>query len=113
MEEKIVKVKVKEIAQSAQKLRLVADTVRGLSASDALNTLEFLNKKGALTVRKALNSGIANARDLYGAEVEDLVVSKITVDEGTTLKRIRFASRGKIGKHYKRRAHLNLELKVK
>lgn len=112
-EKKIAKVKVRDIAQSAQKLRLVVNTVRGKEVAEALDILEFLNKKGSLAVKKAINSGIANAREMYGVEKEDLTIEKITVDEARTLKRIRFKSRGKIGKHYRRRANLNLELKVK
>jgi large subunit ribosomal protein L22 len=113
MEAKIAKVKVKNIAQSAQKLRLVADLVRGKDVSEALATLEFTNKKGSLFVKKAINSGIANARENYGVEKEDLKIRSITVDEAPTYKRGRFASRGRHSVILKRRSHLNLELIVK
>lgn len=113
MEEKIAKAKVIDIAQSAQKLRLVADTIRGKDVEVALDTLEFLNKKGSLVVKKTLESAIANARELYNVDKDVLKVSKIFVGEAKTLKRGRYKSRGKVGKHYKRRSNLNLELKVK
>jgi large subunit ribosomal protein L22 len=113
MEEQIAKAKTTDIAQSAQKLRLVADTIRGTSVETALDTLEFLNKKGSKIVKKTLESAIANARDLYNVDKDVLTISKISVDEAKTLKRGRYKSRGKVGKHYKRRSNLNLELKVK
>jgi large subunit ribosomal protein L22 len=113
MEEKIVKVKVKDIAQPPLKLRLVVDAVRGKSVEEALNILELINKKGTRTVKKALLSGVANARELYSVDKESLEISKITVDEARTLKKTRFASRARVSVLFKRRSHLNLELKVK
>jgi large subunit ribosomal protein L22 len=113
MEDKIVKVKVKDVAQSPLKLRLIADAVRGKSVPEALDILTLLNKKGADTIRKAIQSGIANAREIYNVDEGSLEVSKITVDEARTLKRTRFASRGRVSVIIKRRSHINLELKVK
>jgi large subunit ribosomal protein L22 len=113
MEEKIVRVKVKDIAQAPLKLRLVVDTVRGKSVEDALDILQLVNKKGAETVKKAILSGVANARELYSVDKDSLEISKITVDEGRTLKRTRFASRARVSTILKRRSHINLELKVK
>ncbi|MDD4382036.1 MAG: 50S ribosomal protein L22 [Candidatus Dojkabacteria bacterium] len=113
MEEKIVKVKVKDIAQSPQKLRLVADTVRGKAVDKALDILMVLNKKGSDIVKKAINSGIANAKEAHNVDKESLIISKIFVDESRTLKRGRYASRGRSSRILKRRSHLNLELKVK
>ena len=63
MKEKIVTVKVKNIAQSPLKLRLVVDLVRGKNAQEALEMLDLLNKKGALIVKKAILSGVANAKE--------------------------------------------------
>ncbi len=113
MEEKIVQVKVKDIAQSPQKLRLVVDAVRGKQADKALDILMVLNKKGCDIIKKALLSGIANARELHSVDKDELIISKISVDESRTLKRVRFASRGRTSRINKRRSHLNLELKVK
>jgi len=64
-------------------------------------------------VKKAIMSGIANAREKYGVDKESLVISKITIDEARTLKRTRFESRGRVSRIDKRRSHINLELKVK
>ncbi len=113
MEEKVVKVQVKNIAQSPLKLRLVVDTVRGKSVEDALAILSILRKKGTETVSKAILSGVANAREIYSVDKGDLVVNKVTVDEARTLKRTRFGSRGRVSRIDKRRSHINLELKVK
>ncbi|MCD4811150.1 50S ribosomal protein L22 [bacterium] len=113
MEAKISKVKTKNIAQSAQKLRLIVDLVRGKSVDEALDILEFTNKKGSLFVKKAILSGVANAREQYGVESGELQIRSITVDGAPVLKRGRFASRGRHSVILKRRAHLNLELEVK
>ena len=113
MEEKIVKVTVKDIAESPTKLRLVADVIRGMKADKALDSLSLINKKGSLIVKKALLSGIASARDLYSVDKDSLIVKSISVDESSTLKRVQFASRGRVSRINKRRSHLNLELKVK
>ena len=113
MEEKLVTVKVKDIAQSPTKLRLVADVVRGMRVDKALDSLTLVNKKGSDIVKKALLSGVANARDLYSADKDTLIVNSISVDESKTQKRAQFASRGRVSRINKRRSHLNLELKVK
>ncbi len=112
-EEKIVKIQVRDIAQSPYKLRLVADTIRGMKVENALNTVEFLNRKGAGTVKKALLSGIDSAVNKYGADKKNLVVSKISVDGGRVLRKAIFATKGRFSLGHKRRSHLNLELKVK
>lgn len=109
----MVKVKVSNVAQSAQKLRLVIDTVRGMDVTKALATLKFLNRKGTITASKAIESGIANAMDRYKIDQENLIISKVYVDEAPTRKTGRFASRGRYSKILKRKAHLNLELTEK
>ena len=113
MDEKIVKVKVKNIAHSPLKLRLVADTVRGKSVENALDILSLIQRKGKDTVSKAILSGVANARELHGVDKENLEISNIEVGEARTLKRTRFASRGRVSVINKRRSNLYLELKVK
>ena len=73
---------------SPQKARLVADLIRGKSVDQALEILTFSNKKAAVLVKKVLESAIANAEHNEGAEIDDLNVAKIFVDEGPTMKRI-------------------------
>jgi large subunit ribosomal protein L22 len=113
MEEKISKVKMRNIAQSPLKLRLVADMVRDKDVEEALKILEFTNKKGAKLLKKAINSGIANAKEQYGAEKSDLKIKKILIDEAPTYERGRFSARGRYSVILKRRSHINLELEVK
>jgi large subunit ribosomal protein L22 len=113
MDKKIYKSQFKNIAQSPQKLRLVADVVRGKKVLVAFDLLKLLNKKGTNFVEKCLKSAVANASNIDGIGPEELVVSTITVDEAQTLGRVRFASRGRIGSISKRRSHLNIELSIK
>ena len=72
---------------SAQKARLVADQIRGKNVEEALQLLSFSPKKGAEVIKKVLNSAIANAEHNEGADVDELRVSTIFVDEGMTMKR--------------------------
>ena len=72
---------------SAQKARLVADQVRGLSAERAVNLLRFSDKKAAVMIRKVVESAIANAENNQGADIDALKVKTIMVDEGPSLKR--------------------------
>jgi large subunit ribosomal protein L22 len=113
MEKKIYKSQFKNVAQSAQKLRLVADVVRGKRVDIAVSLLTFLNKKGSKTVLKTLNSAAANAKSLDGITPEKLYITKISVDEATTLKRVIFESRANVSTLNKRRSHLNIELSIK
>ena len=113
MEDKKIKIKVKNIAQSPQKLRLVADLVRGKDVNEALYIVQFTNKKGCLFIKKALLSGISAAGEITGEKSENLKIKHISVDEAQTFKRGRFASRGRSSRILKRRSHINLELEVK
>ena len=81
--------KLKGARLSAQKARLVADQVRGKSVEAALEILQFSTKKGADIIKKVLESAIANAEHNDGADVDELKVSTIFVDEGMTMKRIK------------------------
>jgi len=113
IEEKIAKVTVKGIAQSPAKLRLVINTIRGMDVEEAIATMEFLNRKGADTVKKVLLSGVSNAINKYGVEKKELVISHISVDGAKGLRKPIYGARGKFALAHKRRSHLNLELKVK
>ena len=93
---------------SAQKTRLVADQIRGKPVEEALNLLAFSTKKAAALVRKVLNSAIANAEHNEGADVDELRVSRICVDEGTTLKRIMPRAKGRADRISKRTCHITV-----
>ncbi len=93
---------------SAQKGRLVADQVRGLPVEQALDILTFSKKKGAELVKKVLDSAIANAENNEGADIDELRVSAICVDEGPTMKRIRARAKGRAARILKRTSHITV-----
>ena len=95
---------------SAQKVRLVADQVRGKEVEEALDILEFSNKKAAELVKKVLNSAIANAEHNEGADVDELKISTIFVDEGRTLKRLRPRAKGRADRILKRSCHITVKV---
>jgi large subunit ribosomal protein L22 len=98
----------KRLSISAQKVRLVADQVRGKPVADALDILNFSTKKGAVLVKKTLESAIANAEHNEGADVDDLRISEIFVDEGMTMKRIRPRAKGRADRILKRSCHITV-----
>ena len=89
-------------------MRLVVDQIRGLPVDRALNILTFSNKKGADIVKKVLESAIANAEHNDGADIDELKVSSICVDQGPTLKRLRPRARGRADRIIKRMSHLTV-----
>ena len=93
---------------SAQKARLVADQVRGLSVDKALNILTFSPKKAAVLVKKVLESAIANAEHNEGADINALRVATIMLDEGPSMKRIRPRAKGRADRILKRTAHITV-----
>lgn len=103
-----VTARLKGARMSAQKARLVADQIRGKEVGEALNILSFSTKKGAHLVRKLLESAIANAEHNEGADVDELSVSRIFVDEGLTMKRLRPRAKGRADRILKRTCHITL-----
>ena len=95
---------------SAQKARLVADQIRGKDVGEALNILSFSPRKGAAILKKLLNSAIANAEHNDGADVDDLKVSKVFVDEGMTMKRIKPRAKGRADRIFKRSCHITVQV---
>ncbi|ACY49900.1 50S ribosomal protein L22 [Vibrio parahaemolyticus] len=93
---------------SPQKARLVADLIRGKSVDQALEILTFSNKKAAALVKKVLESAIANAEHNEGADIDDLNVAKIFVDEGPTMKRIMPRAKGRADRILKRSSHITV-----
>ncbi len=91
---------------SAQKGRLVADLIRGLPVDQALNILAFSPKKGATVIKKVLESAIANAEHNDGADIDDLKVATITVDEGPSMKRFMARAKGRGNRIVKRTCHI-------
>ncbi len=95
---------------SAQKGRLVADLIRGKSVEEALDILTFSPKKGARIVKKLLESAVANAEHNDGADIDELKVSTIFVDEGMTMKRIRPRAKGRADRIFKRTCHITVKV---
>ena len=105
-----VAAKLKSARISAQKARLVADQIRGKSVGEALNILAFSPKKGADLVKKVLESAIANAEHNEGADVDELFVSTIFVDEAMTMKRIKPRAKGRADRILKRNSHITVKV---
>ena len=105
-----VAAKLKGAQISAQKVRLVADQVRGLPVEKALTLLEFSPKKAAHIVKKILDSAIANAENNEGADVDELKVSTIFVDEAITLKRLSPRAKGRADRILKRSCHITVKV---
>jgi large subunit ribosomal protein L22 len=97
---------VRGVRLSADKGRLVADLVRGLPVARALNVLEFTQKKAAGIVKKALESAIANAEHNDGADIDELKVKSIFVEQGATLKRFSARAKGRGNRISKPTAHI-------
>lgn len=93
---------------SAQKVRLVADLIRGLPVDKAINILAFSNKKAAHLVKKVLDSAIANAENNDGADIDELKVQTIYVDEGPSFKRVTPRARGRANRITKRTSHITI-----
>ena len=108
-----VAAKLKGAQISAQKARLVADQVRGQGVDQALNLLAYSPKKAAHLVKKILESAIANAEHNEGADIDELKISAIYVDEGTTMKRIRPRAKGRADRILKRSCHITVKVSDK
>ena len=98
----------KRISISAQKVRRIADLVRGKPVADALDLLSFEAQQSAGIVKKVLESAIANAENNEGADVDDLKVTEIFVDEGMTMKRIKPRAKGRADRILKRSCHISV-----
>ncbi len=103
-----VQAKLRYSRISPQKARLVADQVRGLQVDKALEVLEFSSKKAAAILKKILESAIANAEHNEGADIDELKVTRVMVDQGPTLKRIRPRAKGRANRILKRTSHITL-----
>ena len=98
----------KYIRMSPQKIRLVADLIRGKKVEEALNILSFTPKASAPLISKVLKSAIANAGQKQGVDVDTLLVKHISVDEGPTMKRYRARAMGRGTTILKRSSHIKI-----
>lgn len=97
---------VRGVRLSADKGRLVADLVRGRPVGQALNILAFTPKKAAGIIKKALESAIANAEHNDGADIDELKIKTIFVEQGATLKRFSARAKGRVNRISKPTAHI-------
>ncbi len=93
---------------SSQKLRLVADLIRGKKVDLALNILDFTNKKAALLIKKVLRSALFNAINNKGIDRSILKVSKIYIDKATLIKRIMPRAKGRVNYIFKYTSHITV-----
>jgi large subunit ribosomal protein L22 len=98
---------------SAQKARLVADQVRGLSVDKAINVLTFSPKKAARIIKKVLASAVANAEHNEGLDIDELSVTRIFVDEAAKLKRFSPRAKGRANRIVKHGCHITVVVAIK
>lgn len=103
-----VAARLKHARISPQKCRLVADQVRGLPVERALEILAFSPKKAAGIVKKVLESAIANAEHNEGADIDELKVKTIFIDQGPTMRRWRPRAKGRVNHIIKRTSHITV-----
>jgi large subunit ribosomal protein L22 len=101
---------LRQVRIAPRKLRIIANIVRGKDVSSAINALRFMNKSGAREMFKLIVSAVANAEDKGESDVDSLVISKVTVDQGTTLKRWRPRAQGRGTKIQKKTSHVTIEV---
>jgi large subunit ribosomal protein L22 len=99
---------LRDVRLSPQKARLVVDKVRGKTVEQALDILKFLPQKAAYFVAKALNSAIANAENNHGADIDELFVREIFVNQGAHFKRIMPRAKGRADRITKPTAHITV-----
>ena len=97
---------VRGVRLSADKGRLVADLVRGKKVDQAINILNFTQKRAAGIIKKALESAIANAEHNDGADIDELKITQIYVEQGATLKRFSARAKGRGNRISKPTAHI-------
>ena len=106
----VVTAKLRYLRIAPRKVRLVADLLRGKSVEEAQNILNFTQKRVALPILKLLKQGISNAKNNFQMEEKNLYISKVLVDEGPKLKRVRPRARGHADEIQKKTSHINLVL---
>lgn len=103
----------KNAKSSPQKMRLIADQIRGLSVEKAVEILQFSDKKAAGIVKKVLESAVANAEHNYSLDVDELRVSEIYVDSGLVMKRVMPRAKGRADRISKRSSHITVKVSAK
>ena len=103
-----VSASAKRLRISAQKVRLVADQIRGKPVAEVLDLLSFSTQKASVLMRKTVESVVANAENNEGADIDELKISEVYVNEGMTMKRIRPRAKGRADRILKRSCHITV-----
>jgi large subunit ribosomal protein L22 len=111
MEDFEVRAELRYVWQSARKMRLVVDRVRGMDAVGALSVLRLLPQRGAKSVHKLITSAVANAENNFGMAGEDLYIAEISADDGPIRRWRRFGARGRFKPIQKRSSHIKVVLR--
>jgi len=106
-----IRAELRYLPQSAQKVRLVVDLVRGRGANEALEMLRFVTKGAGEPVLKLLKSAVANAEENFGVSRDDLYVAQIFANEAPTRKWRRFGARGRFKPILRRQSHITVVLR--
>jgi large subunit ribosomal protein L22 len=106
----VVQAKARYIRVSARKARVVADQIRGKGYEEAEALLSFSPRGASVPILKLLRSAGANAENNVDLDPEDMLISRITVDEGPTMRRYRPRARGRATRIEKRSCHITLAL---
>jgi large subunit ribosomal protein L22 len=108
-----VRAVAKNVPRSPQKVRLVADTVRGMTVQEALAVLSLMPQSAAREVYKVVKSAASNAENNYELDMNDLYLLRIVVDEGRTLKRFKARSHGRVAPRLRRSSHITAVVEEK
>ncbi len=108
-----IQVKLRHLRVAPRKVQLVADEVRGKGIQQALDLLLFTRKSAAIDISKLLRSGVANANQKKGIDVDNLVVKSIWVNQGPTLRRSLPRARGSASRINKKTSHVTVVLEEK
>lgn len=103
----------KNVKMSPRKVRLVANAIKTLKIEEALSTLEHVQKRAALPIRKTIKSALSNAQNNHGAKAENLLIKEIKIDEGIRYKRYHYAGRGRIHPYIRRSSHITVIINEK
>ncbi len=113
MESRTVKATLRYYRMSPRRVREIADIIRGKKAEDAQTILEFTRRRAAPTLKKLLNSAVANAENNFSMDPDRLYIKTIFVDEGPMWKRFIPKAHGRANRILKRTSHVTIELAQK
>ena len=105
--------KLNQVRIAPRKMRVIANMIRGKDVTQAIHSLRFLPKSGSKEFFKLIVSAVANAEDKGEDDIENLVISKVFVDQGPTLKRWRPRAQGRATRIEKKTSHVTLEVTAK